>query len=271
MSSFQTEERGKVRRQWVDQAIALAMQNRWTEAAKMNQSILDVSPDDTDALNRLGRALTELGRYREARESYQKTVQRDPSNTIARKNLARLASLKVEEAPPSGEKVDPRMFISETGKTGVIVLQHPAPRDVLAKFAAGDQLVLRADGRILRIESMRGNQLGTVDPKMAQRLIDLMRTGNTYAAAVMANEDNNLRVFVRETAQSAPNVGKVSFPVRSEGQGIRPYTRETLLKYELEEEEETEADDSDFGDHEEETEEPLEVSEIEEDRDRTAE
>ena len=71
MSNFQTEERGQVRRQWVEQAIALAMQNRWADAAKMNQSIHDAYPDDTDTLNRLGRALTELGRYKEARESYQ--------------------------------------------------------------------------------------------------------------------------------------------------------------------------------------------------------
>lgn len=266
MSSFQTEERGQVRRQWVEQAIALAMQNRWVDAAKINQSILDAYPDDTDTLNRLGRALTELGRYKDARESYQKTVQRDPSNTIARKNLARLASLKVEQAPPSGEKVDPRMFISETGKTGTFTLQHPAPKDVLAKYAAGDQLMLRTDGRILRVESMQGSQLGAVDPKIGQRLIDLLRTGNTYTAAVMSNEDGNVRVFVREAKQSANNVGKVSFPVRSEGQGIRPYTRGTLINYELDEEEEIESDDSEFGDHDDETEEPLEVSEIEEDR-----
>ena len=265
MSSFQTEERGQVRRQWVEQAIGLAMQNRWVDAAKINQSILEAYPDDTDTLNRLGRALTELGRYKEARESYQKTIQRDPSNTIARKNLARLASLKVEHAPPSGEKVDPRMFISETGKTGVFALQHPAPKDVLAKYAAGNQVILRADGRTLRVESMQGTQLGSVDPKIAQRLIDLLRTGNAYTAAVMSNEDGTVRIFVRETSQSANNVGKVSFPVRSEGQGIRPYTRGTLINYELEEEEEAESDDSDFGDHDEEIEEPLEVSEIEDD------
>ena len=68
MSSFQTDERGHVRRQWVEQAIALAMQNRWVDAARINQSILDVYPVDTDTLNRLGRALTELGRYKEAIE-----------------------------------------------------------------------------------------------------------------------------------------------------------------------------------------------------------
>jgi tetratricopeptide (TPR) repeat protein len=266
MASYQTEERNKLYRHWVDQAIALAMQNRWTDAARVNQNILDIFPQDTDALNRLGRALTELGRYKEARESYQKTVQLDPSNTIARKNLARLATIKGESGPPPAEKVDPRMFIAETGKTGVVSLLRPAPRDVLAKMSAGDQVVLKPDGRLVRIETMHGQYLGEVDPKIGQRLVDLMRAGNRYTAAVMANEEGNLRIFIREAHQDPANVGKVSFPVRSEGQGIRPYTRETLLKYELEEEEEGEGEEAEFGEAEEEAEEPIDVPEIEEDR-----
>lgn len=267
MSSFQTEERNKQRRHWVEQAIAAAMQNRWPEAAKLNQNILDLYPKDTDALNRLGRALTELGRYREAREAYEKTVRLDPSNTIAKKNIQRLATLKSEEAPPSAEKVDPRMFIAETGKTGLISLLRPAPRDVLAKMAAGDVVVLRPEGRRLRVETLTGQGLGDIDPKIGQRLVDLMATGNRYTAAVMANDEGNLRVFIRETYQDPRNVGKISFPIRHEAPGIRPYTRETLLKYEYEEEEEIEGEEADFGEeHEEGVEEPLDIVEMEEDR-----
>lgn len=266
MSSYQIEERNKLRRHWVEQAIALAMQNRWNEAIKVNQSIIELFPQDTDALNRLGRALMELGRYQEARGAYQKTVNFDPSNTIARKNLSRLATLRTEEAPTSTEKVDPRMFIAETGKTGVVTLIHPAGRDVLAKMTAGDQVTLRPEGRLLKVYSARGAFLGDVDPKIGQRLIDLLRGGNRYAAAVMANEEGNLRIFIRETYQDPGNAGKISFPVRSEGPGIRPYTRETLLKYELEEEEEIDAEEAEFGEREEEPEGAFELGEAEEDR-----
>ncbi|HVC32435.1 MAG TPA: tetratricopeptide repeat protein [Chloroflexota bacterium] len=267
MASFQMEERSKLRRRWVDQAIALAMQNRWEEAVKVNQSILDLFPNDTDALNRRGRALTELGRYREAREAYQRTVELDPTNTIARKNLSRLATLKVEQAPPSGEKVDPRMFIAETGKTGVVTLFHPAPRDVLAKVAAGDQVSLKIDSRMLKAETLTGEFLGDIDPKLAQRLVDLMRSGNRYVAAVMANEEGNLRIFLRETYQDPSNFGKISFPLRAEGPGIRPYTRETLLKYELEEEEEVETEETDFAAEreEEEAEETIPITDLDDD------
>jgi len=266
VSSFQTEERNKLRRHWVEQAIALAMQNKWSDAIKVNQSIIDLFPQDTDALNRLGRALMELGHYGDARDAYQKTVTLDPSNTIARKNLARLASLKGEETVTATDKVDPRMFIAETGKTGVVNLLHPAPRDVLAKMSAGDQVELRPDGRVLKMYSMRGDYLGTVDPKIGQRLIDLTRAGNRYAAAVMAGEEANLRIFIRETYQDPANVGKISFPARAEAQAIRPYIRETLLKYELEEEEDVEGDEAEFGEPDEEPEETFDVGESDEDR-----
>jgi tetratricopeptide (TPR) repeat protein len=265
MSSYQTEERNKLRRHWVEQAITLAMQNKWADAVRINQSILDVFPNDTDALNRLGRALMELGRYRESREAYRKTVELDPSNTIARKNLTRLATLKVEQAPPSAEKVDPRMFIAETGKTGALSLVHPAPRDVLAKMAAGDQVNLRVEGRALKVENLRGELLGDVELRLAQRLVDLMRTGNRYSAAVMANEDGNLKIFIREVYQDPSNLGRMSFPIRAEGPGIRPYIRETLLKYELEEEEETEGEEAEFGEGDEEPEEHLDTIEPEDD------
>lgn len=267
MSNFQTEERNKLRRHWVDQAIAMAMQNRWPEAQRLNQNILDLFPDDADALNRLGRALMELGRYKEAKESYQKTVRLDPSNTIARKNLQRLATLKTEEAPPSAEKVDPRMFIAETGKTGVVNLLNPAARDVLAKMAAGDIVELRPEGRRLRVFTLKGELLGDVDPKIGQRLIDLTANGNRYTAAVMANDEGNLRVFIREVSQSPKNVGKISFPVRAEGPGIRPYTRDSLLRLTDDDEEESEAEEGEFGEeHDEASEEPLDIGEMEEDR-----
>src|SRR5205823_12838039 len=83
MANFQTEERSKLRKHWVDQAIGLAMQNKWDDAVRVNQSILELFPNDVDSYNRLGRAQTELGRYREAREAYQRALHLDSTNSIA--------------------------------------------------------------------------------------------------------------------------------------------------------------------------------------------
>ena len=267
MTNYQVDERIRVKKQKVDQAIALAMQNRWDDAVSVNREIVDLYPSDVDAYNRMGRALTELGRYREAREAYRKAVSIDASNIIAQKNLARLSALNTEtQTAVARGKVDPRLFIAETGKTGVARLVRVAPRETLAKMAVGDQVYLHSEGRSLYVRNVRGDDLGQVEPKLSQRLIDLMRGGNRYAAAIMSMEDG-VRTIIRETYQDPSQSGKLSFPARADGQGIRPYTKDTLVKYEDEEEDDT-AEDTEFGlEHEdEEADEPADATEFEEEQ-----
>ena len=60
---FQTEDRARAKKQHAEQAIQLALQGQWSEAAQLNRQIIESFPTDVDAYNRLGKALTELGRY----------------------------------------------------------------------------------------------------------------------------------------------------------------------------------------------------------------
>ncbi len=95
----QAEDRATVRRQQGQAAIQLALRGRWEDAANLNKSIIDAFPTDVDSHNRLGRAMTELGRYGKAREAYQKALEIDPLNSIASKNLSRLSTLGKKSAP----------------------------------------------------------------------------------------------------------------------------------------------------------------------------
>src|SRR5207249_9442193 len=133
------EGTARFRRQRSELAINLAMQSKWEDAVSANQSILSVFPNDVDSYNRLGKAFTELGRYDEARDSYSKALSIEPSNTIARKNLTRLAGLKGTEPEKASvaTKVDPKLFIEEAGKTAVSLLRNPGARESLAKVTAG--------------------------------------------------------------------------------------------------------------------------------------
>src|SRR3989304_8516906 len=111
-------------RRWAEQAIALAMQNRWAAAVAANHQILAVAPDDVGALNRLGRALMELGQHNDARDAYTRTLALSPSNTIAQKNLARLAALHEEPCPvTTAAKVELQMFLPEPGKVAITTIQ----------------------------------------------------------------------------------------------------------------------------------------------------
>jgi len=226
---FQAEDRSKVKKQQTDLAIQLALRGRWEEAARLNRAIIDIFPTDVDAFNRLGKALTELGRYAEARDAYSKALEIDPLNSIARKNLSRLATLGEEAAPRQAtQKLSPDMFIEETGKTGVTTLIRPN-MDIAARMTAGDQVDLLRDNGTLTVKSVQGEYIGEIEPRLAQRLIKLIDGGNSYIAAITAIGDSDVRVFIRETFQHSSQLGKLSFPP-AVTETFRPYVKARMLR-----------------------------------------
>lgn len=237
MAYYQAEETVRLKRQQVEQAIALAMQSRWEEAVAVNRAILGLFPTDVDSYNRLGKALTELARYEEARDAYRRALEIDPNNSIAKKNLTRLGRLKSstsEGMETVAAKLDPRLFIEETGKTVVTSLQQPGDKDALARVNPGDQVHLRAQGRTLVVEDARGEYIGQVEPRLALRVITLMERGNRYVAALTSIGDNGGKVIIREVFRAPGLEGRPSFPSRII-QGFRPYIKEGFVKYDLEE------------------------------------
>ena len=243
MVYYQLSEKAKLRRHRTNEAIALAMQSRWEEAVSVNKSIIEVFPDDADAYNRLGKALTQLGRYAEAKEAYGHALEVEPTNSIARKNLERLSHLgEAKAGQKGGKQVSAHLFIEETGKTEVTNLYQLAPRQVLAKMAAGDPVNLKAKGQRLMVESMDGEYLGEVDPKLGLRLIKLMHGGNKYSAVITRISEDKGKVMIKEVYQHPSQAGRPSFPARATDD-FRPYVKNTMLRYELEDDEEALEDD----------------------------
>jgi hypothetical protein len=219
------------------EAIDLAMQARWREAVDVNKEIIESFPEDVDAFNRLGRAYMELGNYAQAKEAYRRSVKLDPYNAIANRNLRRLNDLKEStKTPVETDKVEPQQFIEEIGKAGVVALQDLAPKEKRALTVAGDKAVIKVDSSYLVVESGRGEYLGRVEPKHAQRLIRLMLGGNKYSAVVVKSTADRMTVMVREAYQHPSQTGKLSFPPRGMEE-FRPYVGDKLLKMEAADEE----------------------------------
>ena len=127
MTSQQAELKARLKKDRVKKAVALAMQGRWADAATENQAILSDFPDDIEAWNRIGKAYSELGRTRDAKDAFHKVLAMAPHNAIARKNLDRLDQLGDEIGRPVaiGKKA-PDIFIEESGKSGVTALMNLA-------------------------------------------------------------------------------------------------------------------------------------------------
>jgi tetratricopeptide (TPR) repeat protein len=238
------EDKARLRRKASQEAIALAMQSRWQEAVTVNQSIIDLFPTDIDAYNRLGRAYTELGEFAKAKEAYSRTIELDPYNSIAQRNLQRLSLLRDSKVSVKEERreASPDLFIGEMGKAGVVNLKDLAPKEVLAKMAAGNQVYLKVRGRQLVVENEQGEYLGLVEPPHGLRLARLIEGGNKYVAAIVKIDTNNARVIIRETFQHPSQVGRLSFPVKAV-EGFQPHVKDTLLRHEAVEEEALEEGD----------------------------
>jgi len=80
MTAFGAEEQSKLKRAQTLRAQQLAAIGDWEDAVALNQAILAATPQDVAALNRLGKALSELGRYGESHEAYNRALDVDPVN-----------------------------------------------------------------------------------------------------------------------------------------------------------------------------------------------
>jgi tetratricopeptide (TPR) repeat protein len=242
MTLGDTDTNIRQRRQLVDAAIAHATRGEWEAAVAANRQILESGPD-TDAYNRLGKALAELGRDAEALEAYRQALERDATNRIAERNVARLEVLvnaksgKRDNGKP--EKASAASFIEEMGKTGHARLINVAPARQLAPLSPGDAVELTLEGEQL-VATVGDVQIGQVEPRVGTRLAKLMKGGNRYEAAITVLDREEVRIIIREVFAHPDNFGKVSFPGSSAARpgGVRPDIRGSALRYDDEEESE---------------------------------
>ncbi len=211
---YREEEHVRLLKEQTRNAVRLAMDGEWAEAARLNREILEAAPDNVEAMNRLGKALTELGEFGAALDAFRRALVFSPDNPIAVKNVDRLmAEADGAQARRSGNggTLKPRMFIADHGKSADVTL--------LASTGAGNSspgtpVTLEANGSTLGVMDPDGSCLGLVPPNMARRLLCLISGGNRYEGAVSGTANGAVRVVLREAYQHPSQRSRVSFPAQ---------------------------------------------------------
>ncbi|MBI2764474.1 MAG: tetratricopeptide repeat protein [Chloroflexi bacterium] len=269
LDTMPPEERTRLRKQMSDQAVRLAVSSRWDEAVTVNRDYVRIFGEEAEGLNRLGKALSEVGQVTEARKAYGRAIEIDPTNTIARRNLDRLAAMKDSAAAAAAQsQLDTRLFVEETGRAAVATLQA-VDSETSALLDAGDLVDLQVQGNAVNIINTQGGYIGMVEPRIGLRLAKMMAAGNKYTAALVT-ATGELRVMIRETFQHPSQIGRVSFPqARATSEGVRAYTRKGLLRGadDVDYSEDDEHDDADEDDGWHETSEDTETHVVEVDVD----
>ncbi|MDY6833561.1 MAG: tetratricopeptide repeat protein [Chloroflexota bacterium] len=247
------EEISRILREKSKQAVALAMQGLWKEAAEANQVLLEIAPFDVEALNRLGRALTEQGNYSHAKETYLRVLELNPHNSIAKKNVERLSRLEESNVHKSDRhRATPQVFIKETGKAAEVSLIEVTTEDVLATLSPGDEVHLKVDQGCLLVQDTDGKHLGRVEPKHEHRLLRLIEGGNQYSTVVNNIGKQDMKVIIREIFRHPNQSAYPSFLPEKET-AFQAAAHKRLLRYDLDDDEfEPERDDPTYGDDHEE-------------------
>lgn len=234
MELTRTERTGKSKKDLSQEAISLALKGEWEQAVGVNQSIIELFPSDVEAMNRLGKALMEVGEYSEAKGVLERVVGVAPYNNIAKKNLARLSQLETV-SPTTNRQVHktvtaPQAFIADSGKSGTTVLQSAAKGPLVGSIAPSEPAKLVLANNLLNVYVRDDEYLGRVEPKLGRRLSRLIQGGNEYEAAIIGVNDRGISIIIRETYRHPSQHDVCPFPSRGKEEH-RVHVGDDLLRY----------------------------------------
>lgn len=207
-------------------AIANALKGKWKEALAINTEILNETPDDIDALNRLARAYSELGDFAKARKAARRVLKIDRYNKIAQKCLEKWKGLNKGETTKSG-KISASLFLEEPGKTKIINLLNVSSSKILAKIDSGDELELNLHGHKVSVITKDNTYVGKLPDDIGTKLKKLIKMGNKYKILAKSISPNQVKVFIRETESNPKTANIPSFP--AEKINYIPFTAPELV------------------------------------------
>lgn len=196
------------------QAIQASLQGKWEEAIDLNKQIIQINPENTSALNRLGIAYLKTKQLQNAKRAFLKVLDIDQFNTIARSNLKKATPKYLKEY----EKTTPLSnhtfsFIEESGKSKVIPLTNIGERQIVANLYTGLEVNLKTAARKVKVVTTNDQYVGSLPDDISIHLFKLIKAGNKYQALIKSADTGNIQVFVKEVKRAKRVAGVPSFTI----------------------------------------------------------
>lgn len=192
-------------------AIKAAVNKNWNEAIDLNEKILEVYPEDISTLNRLGIAYSMIKKNKKAEENFNKVIEIDSHNQIAKNNLTRLKANKSSGLPdPFAQAVS---FIEEPGKSKVIPLVNQAEPRVFSTLNIGEPVELGHCKHKVKVCSGKNIFVGYLPDNISHRLLQLLKAGYKYKTVMKSVNAKCPQVFIQEIHAAKRLHGVPSFPL----------------------------------------------------------
>lgn len=182
------------------QAITSALHGDWEEAVKLNKKIIKNEGKDIDALNRLARAFSELGKYKKAIKTSEKVLKIDPFNSIAQKSIKKWQEAKDTKKKNITKKhLSPQSFLEESGKTKIVPLMHLGDSKIIAQLDSGDEVEIKTHSHRIGVFTEDNKYIGRLPDDLSARLRKLIKYGNRYQIFIKSINEDEVKVFIKET------------------------------------------------------------------------
>ena len=196
-----------------EQAINYAMNGQWTEAVRLNESIIKIDKKNIEAYLRLGFANLQINKIKKAKEYYLQALKIQPNNGFVKKNLDRIKILESKKLIYSNTTpLDPLLFVDIPGKTKTVSLVNCGPKSVLAKLTVGQKVFLMVKKRRVEIRTEEKEYAGCLPDDLSKRLAIFIKNGGVFSVYIKETSLKMINVLIKEEKKGAKMMKFVAFP-----------------------------------------------------------
>jgi len=196
------------------QAIEAAMNSNWELAVTLNKKIVGIAPEDIATYQRLGYALLQTNKLKEATKQFKMVLKLQPKNNIAEEHLEKIAILmeKKKDRHAHATKYHSELFLYIPGKTRTVSLVTLGKKEDLAGLNVGEEILLKEKRRKLEARSRNDEYIGCLPDDISKRINYFIQEGSQYRAYIKSADLTEVVIFIRETLKGKKVERYPSFP-----------------------------------------------------------